>query len=127
MMVAVDGSTSYVSVYFLTRKDADTTLTAFTAYHVESECQTGQKLWEARVDTGQEWINESWIMYLGKHGIILKVTTPYTHAQNGLVKHMNQIILEGVRCMLAESGLLKELWAEVAAVLVYTRNLLPTL
>lgn len=126
MMVTVDGGTSYVSVYFLTRKDADTTLTAFTAYHVESERQTGQKLREARVDAGQEWINESWATYLGKHSIILKVTTPYAHVQNGLVKHMNRTILEGVRCVLAESGLSKELWAEAAAALVYTRNLLPT-
>lgn len=44
MMVAVDGGTSYVSVYFLTRKDAHTTLTAFSSYHVQSERQTGKKL-----------------------------------------------------------------------------------
>ena len=70
-------------------------------------------------------MNESWTTYLGLHGIILTVTTPYVHAQNGLVERTNWTILEGVRCMLAESGLPKELWAEAAAAQIYTRNLLP--
>lgn len=126
MMVAVDGGTSNMSAFFLTRKDATTTLAAFTTYHTESERQTGQNLREVRVDAGREWVNESWTTYLGLHGIILTVTTPYAHAQNGLVERANRTILEGVRCMLAESGLPKELWAEAAAAQIYTRNLLPT-
>ena len=35
---------SYLSVFFLTRKDLNTTLTAFTFHHTESEHQTGRKL-----------------------------------------------------------------------------------
>lgn len=52
MMVAVDGRTTHMTVYFLARKDASTILTTFTSYHVESECQTGRKLCEVRVDAG---------------------------------------------------------------------------
>ena len=52
MMVAVDGGTSYMLAYFLTRKDAITTLAAFTTYHTESERQTGKNLREVRVDAG---------------------------------------------------------------------------
>ncbi|KAG5719221.1 hypothetical protein E4T56_gene13428 [Termitomyces sp. T112] len=120
------GGSSHMSVYFLTRKDSSTTLTALSAYHVESEQQTGRKLKEVRVDAGREWVNEMWTMYLGEHGIILQVTTLYAHAQNGLVERANRTILEGVCCMLAESGLPKELWAEAAAAQIYMRNLLPT-
>lgn len=126
MMVAVDGGSSFISVFFLTRKDATTTLTAFTAYHMESERQTGRKLKEVRVDAGREWVNESWSAYLQTHGIVLRVTTPYAHAQNGVAERANRTILEGVRCVLAESALSRELWAEAASAQVYTRNLLPS-
>lgn len=44
MMVAIDGGSSYMSRYFLSRKNVITTLTAFTSYHRESERQTGRKL-----------------------------------------------------------------------------------
>lgn len=54
MMVAVDGGSLYLSVYFLSRKDATTTLMAFTIYHTESEQQTDKKLWEVQVDAGHE-------------------------------------------------------------------------
>ena len=52
MMVAMDEGLMHISVFFLTRKDATTTLMAFTMYHVEAECQTRQKLKEVRVDAG---------------------------------------------------------------------------
>lgn len=96
MMVAVDGDSSHMTAYFLARKDATTTLTAFTSYHVESERQTERKLHEVRVNTTQEWINEAWTAYLNRHGIILKVTTLYAHAQNGVADRANWTILEGV-------------------------------
>ena len=96
MMVAVDGGSSYLSVFFLTRKDSPTTLTALSSYHTESEHQTGRKLREVRVNAGCEWVNEAWSAYLGTHGIVLKVTTPYAHAQNGVTERANRTILEGV-------------------------------
>ena len=126
MMVAVDGGSSHLSVFFLTRKDSNTTLMALTSYHTESERQTGRRLWEVRVDAGREWVNKTWSTYLGTHSIILKVMTPYAHAQNGVAERANCTILEGVRCVLAESSLPKELWAKAAAAQVHTRNLLPS-
>lgn len=127
MMVAVDGGSSHISLFFLTRKDSSTTLTAFITYHTESECQTGRKLHEVRVDAGREWLNELWMTYMATHGIILRVTTPYAHAQNSVAERANWTILKGMCCVLAESGLPKELWAEAAAAQAYTCNLLPSL
>ena len=115
-----------MSGYFLTRKDATSTLAAFSLYHLKSECQTGQKLCEVRVDAAHEWLNKAWTAYLNGHGIMLKVTTPYAHAQNGLVEWANRTIFEGVQCMLVESGLPKDLWAEAAAMQIYIQNLLPS-
>ena len=61
-----------------------------------------------------------WMAYLRQHEIILRVTTPYTHAQNGVVEQANRTIIEGVCCVLVESSLPKELWAEAAATQAYT-------
>ena len=96
MMIAVDGGSSHMPAYFLVRKDATSTLTVFTLYHLKSKRQTGQKLREVRVNTGWEWMNEAWSTYLNRHRIILKVTTPYAHAQNSLAERANRTILEGV-------------------------------
>lgn len=126
IMVMVNRGSSFMTVYFLTQKDATTTLTTLTIYHMESKHQTSQKLCEIRVNMGCEWVNDLWSTYLRSHGIILKVTTSYAHAQNSVAKQANWTILEGVQCILAKSGLFKELWAEAAAVQVYTRNLLPS-
>ena len=125
MMVVVDGGLSYISVSFLTRKDASTMLTVFMAYHTKLERQTGQKLKEVRVNAGRKWVNESWWTYLHMHGIVLQITTPYMHAQNGVAERANRTILEGVCYVLVESGLPKELWAEAVSAQVYMRNLLP--
>lgn len=56
-----------------------------------------------------------WATCLGNHSIVSKITTPYAHAQNRLAEQANHTIIKDVRCMLAESSLPKELWAEVAA------------
>ena len=96
-------------------------------YDAESECQTGKKLCEVQVDAGWEWVNKAWITYLNTYRIILNMTMPYAHAQNGVAKRANHTILDRVRCMLAESGLPKDLWAEAATAQIYTRNLLPSL
>lgn len=58
MMLLADGCTARLTGYFLTCKDAVTTLTAFTNYHAESERQTGYKLQNVCMDAGREWMNE---------------------------------------------------------------------
>lgn len=55
-------------------------------------------------------------------GIVLRPVVPYAHSQNGFIERAIWTIIEGVRCMLAESGLSKELWAEAAATQIHTRN-----
>ena len=87
-------------------------------YHTQSERQTGKKLMKARVDAGREWVNEMWNTYCANHGIVLVVTMPYAHAQNGYAKQCIQTVIKGVHYVLAKSKLPKCLWAEAAA----TRN-----
>ena len=54
------------------------------------------------------------------------MVVPYAHSQNGVVKCLIRTVFNRVRCLLAESGLPKSLWAEAAATIIYMRNLLPS-
>jgi hypothetical protein len=126
MMVFNDGGSSYRAGYFLTSKSSDTTLSAFSEYHTRSERETGKKLIRLRVDMGSEFFNEKWREYTTTHGIIVEFSAPYAHGQNGVAERGMRIILEGVRCVLADSGLSPSLWADTAAFIIYTRNLIPS-
>ena len=50
---------------------------------------------------------------------------PYTSIQNGVAERMNLTIFNGVRSMLAESGLSLDFWCEAADSFVYTKNISP--
>ncbi|EDR06651.1 retrovirus-related pol polyprotein [Laccaria bicolor S238N-H82] len=126
MFVLNDGGSSYRVGYFLTSKSGDATLDAFSEYHTRSERETGKKLIRLRVDMGSEFFNEKWREYTTRHGIIVEFSAPYAHGQNGVAERGMRIIIKGVRCVLADSGLPPSLWADAAAYIIYTRNLIPS-
>jgi len=66
MMLIEDGGSSHTEGYFLDAKVTETTLAAFSHYHVTAECQTGWKLKRVRTDVGPEWVNELWVAYFEK-------------------------------------------------------------
>ena len=115
LMLTADSATSWLTSFFLSQKDTKTTFEAFKAYYIESEWQMGRKLCMVRVDAGWEWINE---VYCSSHSIYINITTPYAHTQNRLAKRSKQQ-LKVVRCMLADRGLPKSLWAKVAATQIH--------
>lgn len=86
MMLLANGCTARLTRYFLTQKNAMTTLTALTSYHFELECQTGFKLQTVCIDTSHEWLNEKWEEYCSAQGIVLRFVIPYTHSQNGFIE-----------------------------------------
>lgn len=126
MMVFNDGGSSYWVGYFLHSKSTDTTLSAFTEYHVKSEQETGKKLIWVRVNIGSEFLNNKWKGYTTKHGIIVEFSAPYTHGQNRVAEHGMQIIIERTWCLLTNSGLPPSLWADAASFTIYTGNLIPS-
>ena len=61
-----------------------------------------------------------------EHGIVMKATTPYAHASNGVVEQSNRTIIQGVRCALSDSDLPPSLWANATHYQVNTQNLIPS-
>jgi hypothetical protein len=126
MMLMTDGKSSVKHGYFITHKSADATLDALKEYVAEAENQTGKKLKRLRVDMGREWRNEKWDDFLREKGIIMESGAPYAHAQNGVAERGIRTVIERVRCMLADSGLPRGLWAECAATAIYVDNFIPS-
>ena len=52
--------------------------------------------------------------------------TPYTPKQNGVAERANRTICERIHAILADKGLPKELWAELARAFVHLKNRSPT-
>lgn len=126
MMLVTDGASSVKHGYFLTHKSADVTLQALKDYVAEAETQTGKKLKRIRVDMGKEWRNEKWDEFLREKGIVMESGAPYAHRQNGVAERGIRTVIECIRCMLADSGLPKGLWAKAAATAIYLDNFIPS-
>ncbi|CAA7270908.1 unnamed protein product [Cyclocybe aegerita] len=125
-MVFTDDASSFCKAYFLSEKSGDATLQAIKEYRAESEHQTDRKLKKLHLDMGKEFLNWACEEYCREAGIVLKSTAPYAHASNGVYEQTNHTVIEGVRCLLCDSRLPPSLWADAAAMSVYTRNLIPS-
>jgi len=61
---------------------------------------------------GQEWYNKVWEEYRKWYRLIFEFTTPYVHQQNRTAERSLQIILDGARTAMAESGLPTRYWTD---------------
>ncbi|MBW0460452.1 hypothetical protein O181_000167 [Austropuccinia psidii MF-1] len=60
-------------------------------------------------DGGKEFVK----VFCEERGIQLTITTPYTPQHNGIVERINRMLMDKVRTLMIESGVKKELWAEL--------------
>ena len=126
MMQAVDGKSTHTEGYYFADKNAETTLEAFSSYHVMAERQTGKKLMCIRTDGGGEFCNELWNSYCRKFGIVHETTSPYSSQSNGVVERANRTVIEHVRVLLHDSGLPASMWCEVASMVLYLKDFVPS-
>jgi hypothetical protein len=67
---------------------------------------------------------------LGEHfnscGIVMQVTAPYAHSQNGKIEHFVHTLEDGFQMLLADSGLSMSFWGDAALTTNYLRNRVPT-
>ena len=115
-----DIKSRYSAIYFGNTKDE--ALRHFELYKAFIETQTGHKLKKFQSDNGGEYVNKNFKDFCGKHGIIMETTAPYSPAQNGIAKQLNQTLLEHVQAMIFAKNLPKTLWPEAIAYTCYIKN-----
>jgi Reverse transcriptase (RNA-dependent DNA polymerase)/Integrase core domain/GAG-pre-integrase domain len=106
-------------------KSAAELLERFKEFKEEAENQLGRKIKRLRTDGGGEY-KKAFGKYLRESGIIHETTAPYSPEQNGVSERANRTILERVKAILADTGLPKELWMELASTIVYLKNRSPS-
>lgn len=106
----IDDCTRYCWVYFLKQKYD--VAEVFWKFEVKVKNQTDCKLKKVVSDNGAE--------------IRHQLTKIYTPQQNGVCERKNKRIMDMVRCLLFESKLPKEFWAETANISIQLLNRLPT-
>ena len=87
-----------------------------------AELHSGKTVKMILTDNGTEYVSRYLNTFLARKGTIHEVSTPYTPEQNGLAERANRTVIEGVRTVLAQSGLPHTLWCEAANMVVYAHN-----
>ena len=90
------------------------------------ENQSGFRIHVLRLDNSKEYALNEFDKLCEEAGIEHQLTEPYTPQQNGVNERKNRTIMEMARCLLHKKELPKEYWVEVANIVVFLLNRLPT-
>jgi hypothetical protein len=124
MLLFIDDATRHTDEYILKYKSE--ALEKFKKWKAVTEKQLGKQLKRFRTDGGGEYTSKKFAEYLTSEGIINDTTMPYSPQPNRVVDLANRTIMECVRCMLDDAGLLKKYCAFAVWVAVYLKNCTPT-
>lgn len=116
----IDDYSRFVAVYPLETKGE--AVEAWLKYKAKVERQTGKKIKVLRSDNGKEYVNNRMREDLERCGIAHETSVPHSPAQNGVAERMNRVLVEMVRCMLADGEMPPAAWAEALLTAAYVRN-----
>ena len=86
------------------------------------EKQLDLKVRKIRSDNGSEFSNKLFAEFTSHQGIVHQFTNTYSPQMNGVAERFNRTLIEGTRSILADSGLPKHFWAELANTFCYIKN-----
>ena len=110
-MTLIDDATRYFHIYLLKTKDE--AFHYFKIFEVEVENQRERKIKHLRDDLGGEYISNEFSQFYVDHGIVHKVTPPYSPQSNGVAKRKNWTLTDLVNAMLESSNMSYEWWGEL--------------
>lgn len=119
----IDDFSKRVAVFLL--KSKSEVFDKFVEYKNRAENELGKKIKTLRSDNGTEFINTRFEKFCISNGIKHEKSAQYTPQQNGVSERMNRTIIEKVRCMLFDSKINKNFWAEAVVAAVDIINALP--
>ena len=111
-MPIVDAEHRVREIYFLSNKEAPTTLQVFDKYRCLYETQTGKKIKRVRFD-GEFDASKDWGDYCIEHGIRVEPTPPYSSQANGIAERSIGIITANIQTLLIDADLPKQYWADL--------------
>lgn len=84
------------------------------------------KIKQTQIDNGVEYISHAFTKFLKTHGILHRLTCPYTSEQNGIAEHKHRHITETGLSLLAQSHLSNKYWVDAFLTAIYLINRMPT-
>lgn len=111
LLTFIDDFSRKIWVYFLKRNND--VFSTFKKWKALIENQTSKKIKRLRTNSGLEFCRGQFNELCENEGIVRHRTVRKTSQQNGVAERMNRTLLERARCMLSNTGLPKEFWAEV--------------
>ena len=111
-------------VFFMARKSES--LVMFMQFQAIAVGESGEEIGTLRTDGGGEYKSAEFESYLTKNKINHEEAIPHTPEQNGVAERFNRTLMEKVRPMLTQAGLLKIYWAEAVNTANYLKNRTPS-
>lgn len=112
-LLAVDDCTR--KFYFKFLKQKSEAEAAFWEFKAMAELETGHKIRRVRDDGGGEFISNSFLQGLRRHGIRHQATVTNRPHQNGVAERANRTVKEGATALRVEAGLPESFWPYAVA------------
>ena len=127
-IIYVDDHTRHVWVYFLKSKKAEEVTFRFQEFKTQMKRQFPQwPIVRFRCDNGKgEYDNSLFRGILTVSGITFEPAPPYTQHKNGVAERMIRTLATIARCMMIDSNMPSNLWAEAVNTATYLHARLPS-
>jgi len=123
-LAILDDCSHYLWMFPLKLKsDAFLTIAHFFAL---VSTQFGTTIKAVQCDNGREFDNSSSRTFFLTHGVRLRMSCPYTSAQNGKTERIIRSINNVIRSLLFQASLPPSFWVEAMQTATYLINILPT-
>ncbi|MBW0473124.1 hypothetical protein O181_012839 [Austropuccinia psidii MF-1] len=122
-LILIDQFTGYTTTKFLKRKEE--TLAAFKEYKTWAENFHQRKIVKIVSDRGGEFVNNCFKTYATTEGFEHSISSPYTLEHNGIAERGNRLVLEKARCLMQQTKLTDQFWAEATSTATFLLNIAP--
>ncbi|MBW0483825.1 hypothetical protein O181_023540 [Austropuccinia psidii MF-1] len=122
-LILIDQFTGYTTTKF--QKQKEETFVAFKEYKAWAENLHQRKIIKIVSDGGGEFVNDFIKEYARIEGFEHSISPPYTPENNGIAERGNRSILEKARCLMLQSKLTDQFWAEATSTATFLLNVAP--
>jgi len=123
-LVINDNCSGFGFIFKLKHKDETSKVIIDLDRAIENKFQ--RQVHMLKTDNSGEFLNNELHKHTQLRGISTVTSVPYNHELNRHAKRWNRTIIEGVRTMLKDSDLGKDLWGEAISTHIYICNRCPS-